>query len=257
MMRYIWNITIALILFVGCKPVEHKDVTPTSGAVQERAQEQYIPEKFVHLFENSKLQYPNGEVAIPYNGFTEDTFRDNFYINVEGDLVMSLNKTKEYGHNVLRNELREGPVEWGTNDPLGATLKGKVRLFYSETISNYTWVQIHAAKPFSWPLLRLTTIHHKDDLYDHIWLVYMVGGEVDSERRWIDMGKRPKETFDFEVSVYRNRMVVTINGVEKFNKDVSYWEPYQNYYKAGIYFTKKDEIGTGMVIFTELDYVHK
>jgi len=115
----------------------------------------------------------------------------------------------------------------------------KVRLYYSETISNYTWIQIHATKPFSWPLLRLTTLHNKDGVYDHIWLVYMVGGEIDSERRWIDLGKRPKKTFDFKVFIHKNRLIVSISGVEKFNQDISYWESYENYYKAGPYFTKK------------------
>jgi hypothetical protein len=40
--------------------------------------------------------------------------------------------------------------------------------------------------------------------------------------------------FQCEIIVYNKSLIININGIEKINKDISYWK-YKNYFKAGCY----------------------
>jgi len=55
------------------------------------------------------------------------------------------------------------------------------------------------------------------------------GGNV----RNVYLGQRPDGPFQAEVTVKNSTMTVKINCQTLMNDDVSYWAPYDNYFKAG------------------------
>lgn len=208
---------------------------------------------FQALLEQSKMQYPTSKTLIHQGRFI--SFKTEFF-HLDPEKSLTFVATKDQPGHILRNELKQSPKEryWDVSTKKPEILQGEVYLYHSPTISNYTWLQIHSDFPFNAPLLRLVVLHTKDKKRNHICAVIMEDSTIEAERKWYDLGVRPERFFPFQVSVANNIMQVWIDGIEKLSKNVTYWQGLKGYYKAGVYITKKEEVGSVTVQFKSLNY---
>jgi len=246
---------IILFLLNGCeKPIyDYYEEMPNYNNTTKRAV--YEVKKFHQVLEESKLQYPNSSAVINYGDF-EGKIKPYFFLNEQDNMVFMIDKKET--DNVLRAELHQGPASskgFSSNISIKTAVFGKVRCYYSPDIKNYTWMQIHASHPFSYPIIRLTVLHSKNGKKDHIWAVMMNTLDIQAPRIWFDLGKRPEKYFDFEVDVKNNQLYVLFNNKEVLHQDISFWEGKVNYFKIGAYITRHKDIGKVIVVFSSLHYI--
>lgn len=257
-MNSFFIVTISLLFVLGgCeKPVYdilYYDEMPNYNNTTKRAV--YEASKFHQVLEESKLQYPDAIPVIGYGEF-EHQIKPYFFLDEDDNMIFIIDK-KTKGH-ILRDELHQGPTRikgFSSNVSVKTAVLGKVRCYYAPDIKNYTWMQIHASHPFSYPIIRLVVLHSKDGKRDHIWAVMMNSLELEAPRVWFDLGKRPEKYFDFEVDVKDNQLYVLFNKKEVLHQDISFWEGKINYFKIGAYITRYDDIGKVVVGFSELHYI--
>lgn len=244
----------ALVLFAGCgieakreappPPVDFPVFEANSSTIP------YDDAKFRPVLEESKLHYPANSAAVEYGGFAGYITPD-FYVSKEGYLTFCGDKNETHG--IFRNELREGPEEWHVSSPTPIVMRGEAKCYRNNEITTYTWMQIHASHPFSYPPLRLVWLKAKNGVKDHLWAVIMESLDIEAPRVFYDMGLRSEGFFPFSVTVLANNMSVNVNGmVRDFN--VTVWQEKSCYFKAGFYITKHDELGYGCVQFQSLEY---
>lgn len=244
----------ALVLFAGCgieakreaplPPVDFPEFEVNSSTIP------YDDAKFRPVLEKSKLHYPANSAAVEYGEFA-GYITPYFYVGKEGYLTFCGDKNETHG--IFRNELREGPEEWHVSSPTPIAMRGEAKCYRNNEITTYTWMQIHASHPFSYPLLRLVWLKTKNGVKDHLWAVIMESLDIEAPRVFYDMGPRPEDFFPFSVTVQANNMSVEVNGVVRdFN--VTFWQEKSSYFKVGFYITKHDELGYGCVQFQSLEY---
>ncbi|OSX69237.1 hypothetical protein BU14_1709s0001 [Porphyra umbilicalis] len=107
-------------------------------------------------------------------------------------------------------------------------------------VLRYTWMQIHGGRLAGEPLLRLAWMHKKSiggvTYRDALFAVVRLNtGHDGGNVRNVYLGQRPDGPFQAEVTVKNSIMTVKINCQTLMNDDVSYWSPYDNYFKAGVY----------------------
>jgi len=204
--------------------------------------------KFRAVLDRSKLQYPNSNTDVPYGEF-EAVQTDYFYLSDGG--FMTFETIKGRHDDVKRVELRQGPDVWKTSTGSLKRMHAELKLFYPETIREYSWMQIHdsgANEPFiNKPLIRLLWRKERKGKDDHLWAVIRTSNRPNGgpSPLWVDMGKRPNSFFEAEIRVYNNLLSVTIDNREILRKDVSYWQEFSNYFKTGIYLSGSVNDGIG------------
>jgi hypothetical protein len=210
----------------------------------------YDVPKFRQILDHSKLHFPENHLIVDYGGFA-GYVASNFYADSDG--ILTFYGDKNDSHHVYRSELRQGPDEWFVGDGYLHKMHGEVKCYPSNEIKTYTWMQIHASHPFSWPLLRLVWLRAYHGTRDHLWAVVMTSLDVNATRVYYDMGARPEGFFPFEVSVINSSMHVRV-GTKERDFNVSYWAEKSSYFKAGFYITRHDDLGRGAVQFKELKF---
>ncbi|MTI20796.1 T9SS type A sorting domain-containing protein, partial [Fulvivirga sp. RKSG066] len=197
--------------------------------------------RFQDFIGGCKLQAPTSSTVASQSDLINGFSSDNFYV-VDGDKI-EFNQSGES----MRTELRH-LTNWMISDG-DRSLHGRLK-FVEQTCDQVTVVQIHddaneGSGPNK-PLLRIYK-HQTKSPADHLWAAIKTdAGGVNTTH--IDLGSAPTDYFSFDVRLVSGNMIIEINGEEKANMDVSYWN-FPSYWKAGVYL--QDE-GEAVVYFDEL-----
>ena len=214
----------------------------------------YSLEKFQNILNKTKLQAPKSSYDPLYSAkYGEFKYFQNRYFYLQDNRYMVFEMCgKKY-----RSELRE-KNDWYVTTSTPKILFAKVYLFPLNQTREFTFLQIHADSNrygkngaiINKPLLRITWWKERHNLYDHLWAVIRLSpNRYEKKYVKIDLGKRPKDFFSVKIEVARSRMKIFINNRLKIDKDVSYWNDFLNYFKAGVYLQDK---GCSKVLFDEL-----
>ena len=133
-------------------------------------------------------------------------------------------------------------------------LEAKVKIFPLNQKKEFTFLQIHTdnilknnISAINKPLLRIIWRRKYYNIYDHLWAIIRLGN---GKYNKTDLGKRPKQFFDITIKVENSYLFIWINNKIKIdNFNVSYWDKYYNYFKAGIYLQGE---GCAKVLFDKL-----
>lgn len=202
----------------------------------------YSQSKFQSVLQNAKLQAPvskyNKEWAVKYGEFEGKAHR-YFYLDDARNMVFEMCGKKK------RSELRFRNV-WSTETPTSKEMEATVKLYPLDTKREFTFLQIHADSTvkdhptINKPLLRINWRKEYKNKRDHIWAHILATGTPPKKSKKspyvkIDLGKRPTGFFTVKVQVRDSRMKIWVKGRKKVDMDVSYWNRYLNYFKAGVY----------------------
>lgn len=197
--------------------------------------------KFKAYLAACKLQSPTSTTeATPseiVNGYSSSTF----YV-VDGDKV-AFNQSGS----LKRTELRQ-LENWYVND-LNQTFHTNLKI-EEQTCEQLTFVQIHddanVGNGPNKPLLRIYRSTTKSPT-NHIWAAVKTDASGINTTH-IDLGETPSNYFDCDVTIEDGAMIISINGTEMANEDVSYWA-FPSYWKNGVYL--QDE-GEAITYFNEI-----
>jgi len=200
----------------------------------------YSLKKFRNVLNIAKLQAPeshyNPLYSVKYGKFKNYQNR-YFYLQDKKYMVFVMCGKKK------RSELRF-KHEWLVETKSPKIIFARVKIFPLSQVKEFTFLQIHAdsnrrgvnGKIIDKPLLRITWWHEQHNLYNHLWAVIRLSGDkYEQKYTKIDLGPMPDGFFTVKVIVQNSRMKVYVNGVLKINMNVSYWDGYWNYFKAGVY----------------------
>ncbi|MCR9251837.1 MAG: polysaccharide lyase family 7 protein [bacterium] len=208
--------------------------TNTSSAVEIEVNAQSIAfeapydiPRFQEFLAECKLQAPTSSTAATpseiMNGYTSE-----FFYVADGDKI-AFNQSGESMRTELRNE-----TNWNLNDA-NRSLHGKINIV-EQTCDQVTVVQIHddanAGDGPNKPLLRIYK-HLTRDPNNHLWAAIKTDATGDNTEQY-DLGEDPDGYFSFDVRLVDGNMIIAIDGDEKVNVDVSFWE-FPSYWKAGVY----------------------
>ena len=186
--------------------------------------------KFQAVLNEAKLQAPQSQKFISPGKFAGRS-EPFFFLSKGGHLTF---KMKGQSH---RSELRQ-TQEWKTSTSKPVRMIGSVRLAQptDRAMDQFTFMQIHdSEKELNKPLLRLAWIKTRKGTNDHLWSIVRNGTQRKSTYTYVDLGPRPDDFFGSEVTVADNRLRVHLNGEPMVNVDVSYWQDWSSYFKAGVY----------------------
>jgi hypothetical protein len=266
-MRYL--LFMVLVLWLGgCgndkhPPVDRDDVyDPIPVYNEAEATPPYVYEKFQHMLRDAKLQYPQSETVVQADEF-EGYQSAFFYCDKSEQLHFTVNKQQALPK--MRSELRM-LEEWQTSETPGHHWQATLKTPKPEKgITSYTWMQIHGTNDtYDFPLLRLAWVRDREGKYDHLWAIIITNAPHPSEAEsqpeeavntynWVDLGERPQELFDLDVTIEANRMSISLNDHLMVWKDVSYWQDVLNYFKGGVYVNRHDDAGGATVIFDRIE----
>lgn len=197
--------------------------------------------KFQAILGECKLQAPTSSTIATISDLVNGYSSENFYV-AEGDKV-AFNQSGS----LMRTELRH-ETNWTLSEG-DRSLHGSLK-FVEQTCEQVTVVQIHddanAGSGPNKPLLRIYK-HQTKSPIDHLWAAVKIDA-VGENTTHIDLGLAPAEYFGFDVRLANGNMIIDINGEEKMNMDVSFWD-FPSYWKAGVYL--QDE-GEATVYFNDL-----
>ncbi len=209
---------------------------------------------FKEVLNKTRLQYPDSTTDVDYGEF-DGIVRNHFYLD-KSFLTFQLDKQTNSAS--MRSELRFGPYTWDVSTEKEHILSAKVRCYGSSELSKYTFMQIHEYQGANLPLLRLAWERRKEGVTNHIWAGVVTSRDLENRvYEWIDLGKRDDKFFDITISVKSSKMLVSVNGNLLVEKDISYWNGTQNYYKAGLYLNHLESKGKTKVQFERLEYIVK
>lgn len=176
---------------------------------------------FKHVLSACKLQAP--VPSKEEKNLTTSFSNKYFYMDKEHMTFKAKGRNK-------RSELRQYK-EWRTDTKtvmrMNATLK--LGTFLTSSMQGYTFMQIHGGEA---PLLRVALIDEKDGRTDYLWAVVRSGLSDDDVENY-PLVPRPNGDFKCDISVYKNELQVFIKGRNVLRVNVSSWEKYSNYFKAG------------------------
>lgn len=214
----------------------------------------YSLEKFKDILSKVKLQAPGSSYNPLYSAkYGEFKYFQNKYFYLQDNKYMVFEMCGKKN----RSELRE-KRDWYVSTKTPKVLFAKVYLFPLNQKREFTFLQIHAdstkpgrnGKIINKPLLRITWWKELHNKYNHLWAVIRLSrNKYEKKYAKIDLGKMPKDFFTVKIEVVKSRMKVFINNKLKIDMDVSYWNDFLNYFKAGVYL--QDE-GCSKVLFDEL-----
>lgn len=185
----------------------------------------YLVPRFKRILAASKLQAPNSTSAI--HDLTVPISNENFYLSAPRRLTFAVTRTDSYN---ARAELRLID-EWSTRTNNRKMLKGRVLVRPAPPgIDEFTFFQVHGGVK---PLLRIAWRRRRDS--DHVDYLYAAirHGVEDDQTTWWPLSPRPASLFTVKITVRNNVLRVWLNGERKIRQNVSYWQEYQNYFKAG------------------------
>lgn len=197
--------------------------------------------RFQAFIAGCKLQAPTSSTIASSSSLINGYSSDNFYV-VDGDKI-AFNQTGT----LMRTELRH-ETNWVLSEG-DRSLHGRLK-FVEQTCDQVTVVQIHddanAGSGPNKPLLRIYK-HQTKSPVDHLWAAVKTD-VAGSNTTHLDLGLAPTGYFGFDVRLVGGNMIIDIDGEEKGNIDVSFWN-FPSYWKAGVYL--QDE-GEATVYFDEL-----
>lgn len=214
----------------------------------------YSLDKFKGVLNISKLQAPYSKYdplyCVKYGKF-KDVCNKYFYLQDNKYMAFFMCQDDESEHK--RSELRfKDDFKVSENH----TLEARLKIFPLNQDREFTFLQIHADSTLknlptiNKPLLRITWWRELHNIYNHLWAVIRLGSGKFSRYAKIDLGKKPKDFFDVTIRVKNSKLSIWINGENKIdNFDVSYWNKYYNYFKAGVYL---QGVGCAKVLFDKL-----
>lgn len=174
-----------------------------------------------------KLQIPGPKDIKNLEGYASKYF----YLNDQNEMTFWLN-TAETGatpnSSYVRSELRHLD-EWTVdkNQTLSATLK----LHSKANPNRVTVLQIHGIADDGGnapPLLRMAV---EDDCLYAVIKLDRTGFNAERVELLENVGEKE---FSCDIQLLNKRMIIRVNGVEKFNRSMEYWQ-WKNYFKAGCY----------------------
>jgi len=212
----------------------------------------YSLDKFKSVLDISKLQAPKSSYDPLYSRHYGDfQYYSNKYFYLQDNKYMVFYMCGDHNRSELRFK-----NDWSVNTNTPKILEAEVKLFPLNAKREFTFLQIHADstlknKPIiKKPLLRIVWYKNLHNKHNHIWAVIRQSGDVNINKYLkIDLGLMPKSFFDVKIVVYNNILKIYVNNKLKINKDVSYWQKYKNYFKAGVYL---QDIGCAKVLFDKL-----
>ena len=212
----------------------------------------YSLDKFKSALKISKLQAPKSSFDPLYSrhyGDFQNYSNKYFYLQDNKYMVFYMCGN----HN--RSELRFKNI-WSVNTSSPKILEAEVKLFPLNARREFTFLQIHADDTLvdyptiNKPLLRIVWLKVYRHRKNHIWAVIRISPNIEENRyEKIDLGLMPKSFFDVKIIVYNKVLKIYVDNKLKVSKDVSYWQKYKNYFKAGVYL---QDIGCAKVLFNKL-----
>ncbi len=212
----------------------------------------YSLDKFKKILSVSKFQAPDSHYNPLYS--TEyGEFEDfcNQYFTLQDNKYMAFFMCGKKHRSELRFK-----NDWSVADSKPHIIIARVKLFPLNEKREFTFLQIHADstlkdKPvIDKPLLRVVWYKELKCKKNHIWAVIRTCDDPNMMcYEKIDLGEMPKSFFDVKVEVKNSKLKIWVDGKLKVDKDVSYWDKYLNYFKAGVYL--QDE-GCAKVLFDKL-----
>lgn len=174
-----------------------------------------------------KLQIPGPKEVKDLKTYSSEYFERT----KEGWIIFHLD-CADKGHTpntkYVRSELRHLP-DW---DVTGThILSGIINVDSTANPDKVTVLQIHGITDQgdnAPPLLRVAV--DNGDVYAHI----KKDNSGDKTEHVKMLGGIGKKDFECTVKIENRRMIISVNGTEKVNKDLSFWK-YPNYFKAGCY----------------------
>lgn len=189
--------------------------------------------RFQDFMSGCKLQAPNSGTAATQseiiNGYTDN----NFYV-AEGDKVAFNQRGAS-----KRTELRH-LTNWDLTQG-DRSLHGRIKVV-QQTCDQVTLMQIHddanAGSGPNKPLLRIYK-HQTKNPVNHLWAAIKTdaGGQNTTH---VDLGLAPTGYFNCDIKLVGGNMIIDVDGVEKVNMNVSYWD-WPSYWKAGVYLQDNGE----------------
>ncbi|QCT95241.1 polysaccharide lyase family 7 protein [Caminibacter mediatlanticus TB-2] len=212
----------------------------------------YSLDKFKPVLNMSKLQAPKSSFNPLYSrhyGDFKDYSNKYFYLQDNKYMVFYMCGS----HN--RSELRFKNI-WSVNTKIPKILEAEVKLFSLNAKREFTFLQIHAdstlkdAPIINKPLLRIVWRKEYHNLYNHLWAIIRISDSLLSNNyKKIDLGILQKDFFNVKIIVVKNMLKIYLNNKLKVKENVSYWQKYKNYFKAGVYLQDK---GCAKVLFNRL-----
>jgi hypothetical protein len=200
----------------------------------------YSLDKFKPVLQISKLQAPTSKYNPKYStkyGEFKDVYNKFFYLQDGKYMTFYMCQTNEDDYN--RSELRF-KNDFKVSSQIEHIMEAKVKIFPLDQQKEFTFLQIHSddnvkdSPKINKPLLRIAWRKEYNNINDHLWAVIRL--ENDGEYDKIDLGKRPITFFYVTIKIKDSQLSVFVNGKKKIdNFDVSYWDKYYNYFKAGVY----------------------
>ena len=128
----------------------------------------------------------------------------------------------------------------------------------TDTLNEYTWMQVHDSGSFNKPLVRLVWKRNREGVLNHLWAVIRHSSTIKECNpqicTWEDLGERSSGTFKAEIRIENNIMKVKIDDFTELETDVSAWQDLSMYFKAGVYLNNGQ--GEAKVHFHKLKYYH-
>ncbi len=198
--------------------------------------------KFQAALAQCKLQAPTSSTAATQAQLVAGYQSNWFYVADTNKIAFTQSGASK------RTELRF-LANWNVNNA-NRTAHANLKIV-SQSCDQVTLIQIHddgAAGGPNKPLLRIYK-HKAKSPVNHLWAAYKTdaGG---SATQHVDLGPDPTDYFNCDVSITNGNMIISIDGVEKVNVDVSYWT-FPSYWKAGVYL---QDDGEATAFFNELEW---
>jgi len=233
------------------KASQTQDITP-NNKIKEQTQSgnqintstslpPYNFDKFKHVLFNSEFTYPTSKNIIIDKWQFENYKSNFFYATKDGVMYFILPKKVGETHKVrveLREQQNHKSSGWSKDTSEIHYLKAIVKLqaIQNSNIPEYTFLQIQETEYYK-PLLRMVVRYKKDGKINHIWAVIRnttgYDGKI-SDR--IDLWPIMQDIFDnYKVLIGNNKLDIYRNWTLMVDRNISYWTPKHNYFKAGIY----------------------
>ena len=204
----------------------------------------YDYEKYQSVLDDSKLQAPDSHTVAIAQGEFEGAYNDYFYIPSSGNEWMTFQIGPD---EKMRSELRQMD-NWYTNSSTYHKVIGELLLLEKGTADEVTLMQVHDYDEVNKPLVRIVWFESQAETgsstksTDAYFAVVKTGtcssGSCTDYIKYKLADYSETSTVKFEIKIVDNKLTIKTNGVTNSHfdgYDVSYWEDYPSYFKAGAY----------------------
>jgi len=210
----------------------------------------YSLNKFKPVLNISKLQAPyskyNPLFSVKYGKFKDICHQ---FFNLQDNEYMIFYMCQEDVSSHRRSELRV-KNEFSVSTKIPKILTAKLKILPLNQSREFTFLQIHTDHAINKPLLRVVWMRNYHNIYNHIWAVIKLGNKKNSPYKKIDLGRVPVDFFNIRIIIKQSKLNLFINSKKIINNfDVSYWNKFKNYFKAGVYL---QGVGCAKVLFDDL-----